>query len=620
MKIEDIKDPSFLKNMNEKDLYALAKDIRTFLIENISKTGGHLSSNLGVVELTIALHYCFNSPEDVFLFDVGHQSYVHKILTGRANKFNTLRKFNGLSGFQRRNESIHDEFEAGHSSTALSTALGMAIARDLDHKNNYIIPIVGDGSMSSGLSLEALNQIGDLKSKVIIIFNDNNMSISKNVGALTKGFSRLRSSYSYNELKEEFKLFLRKYKNGENYVNAIKGIKNSVKDSVIDSGIFGEFDIDYLGPVDGHNIKDLIKAFNTAKLKEGPVVVHVMTKKGYGYKYTENDISGKWHGVGKFNIETGKSLTVTPEGYKSYSQIVADHVQELMRKNNDIVTITPAMLSGSKLEKCFAEFPNRCFDCGITEDHALCFASGLALNGKKPFVSIYSSFLQRAYDQMNHDVCRMNLPVVLGIDRASIVGEDGSSHQGVFDISFLRPLPNVVIAEGKNSNQIENLLDLAFKSNCPFVIRYPRGSIFYDNYTKTEINVGKWEKIINNNSEKATIISYGNDVITMQKFITENKLPYNLINALFIKPVDKDMIIDIGKKGKPIYIYTNDILKGGLGDEILEVFNLNNIHCPIHIFGVDDIYVKHGELSLVKESLNLDLKYFFNYIEKDLNA
>ena len=617
MDINKIKDPKFLKEMSIKEMETLADDIRIFLLNNVSKTGGHLSSNLGVVELTIALHYCFDAPKDKVLFDVGHQSYVHKILTGRAEKFNTLRQFEGISGFQRREESEYDCFEAGHSSTALSTAFGMAIARDLNKDDYQVIAVVGDGSMSSGLSLEALNHIGDVKSKVIIIFNDNNMSISKNVGALTQGFANLRNSESYLNLKENIKDYLKSKRNGEQYISFAKNIKKTIKSKVIQSGLFDEFDIEYLGPIDGHNIQDLINAFNACKLKDGPVVVHVVTKKGKGYKFTEEDKTGAWHGVGKFDVTTGKNLSEIPNYYKSYSQIVADHISKLMEKDEDIVTITPAMIGGSKLSSVFAKYPNRCFDCGIAEDHALTFASGLALNGKKPFVSIYSSFLQRAYDQMNHDICRMNLPVIIGVDRASIVGEDGDSHQGVFDISFLKPLPNLIICQGKDSNEIENLIDLGFKTSSPFVIRYPRGSIEYSEYKETEISLGKWEKIVNNDNEDAIIITYGNDVVKIEKDIINNKLNYNLINARFINPVDEEMIIEVAKKGKPIFVYTNDIIKGGLGDSILEVLNINRINVPLYILGVDNIYVKHGDLSSIKESLHLDLKYLYNFIKEN---
>ncbi len=620
MDVREIQDSTFVKTLNKKQLEELADDIRTFLIDSVSKTGGHLSSNLGVVELTIAMHYCFDPLNDKFLFDVGHQSYVHKILTGRAKDFNTLRKFNGLSGFQRREESIYDCFEAGHSSTALSTALGMAVARDIKKEDYYVVPVVGDGALQSGLSLEALNHLGELKTRVIIIFNDNNMSISKNVGALSKGFANLRNNSEYISFKGNVKDYLSGKKNGNLIVDAIKKIKESIKDKVIDSGIFEGFDVDYLGPVDGHNISDLIHAFNAAKSKDGPVVVHVVTKKGKGYKFAEEDKFGKWHGVGKFDIATGKMLSSLPLGYKSYSQVVSDHILSMMDKDESIVTITPAMMSGSCLNDIFTKYPKRSYDCGIAEDHALTFASGLALSGLKPFVSVYSSFLQRGYDQMNHDICRMNLPVVIGVDRSGIIGEDGDSHQGIFDISFLRPLPNMIIAQGKDSREIENLLDLGFKTASPFAIRYPRGSIEYKEFKKEEISVGKWQKIINNNMNLATIITYGNDVCKIEKDISANDLPYDLVNARFIKPIDEEMLLDCALKKKPLFVYTCDILKGGLGDAILETLNKNMVDVPVYILGVDDMYVKHGDVLTVKESLGLDLKSLYKFIREKVEC
>lgn len=616
MDIKEIKNSVFVKTLNTNQLNELASDIRTFLLDSVSKTGGHLSSNLGVVELTIAMHYVFDCEKDKFLFDVGHQSYIHKILTGRAKDFDTLRQFGGLAGFQRRNESKYDCFEAGHSSTALSTALGMAIARDIKHEDFCVVPVVGDAALQSGLSLEALNQIGDLKSKVIIVFNDNNMSISKNVGALSKAFSNLRSNQEYIQVKDDVKSFLNTKKNGNVFIEVIKNIKESIKDKVIDSGIFEGFNIDYIGPVDGHNIKDLINVFEAAKKKDGPIVIHVVTKKGKGYKPAEEDKNGKWHGVGKFDVKTGEMLSSIPENYKTYSQIVADKVLKIMDKDDRVTAITPAMISGSCMNNMFTKYPKRCFDVGIAEDHAITFACGMALEGLRPFVSVYSSFLQRAYDQLNHDVCRMNLPVVVGVDRCSIIGEDGDSHQGVFDISYMNSLPNMVICEGKNSSQIEALLDLAFSQTSPFAIRYPRGSIEYNCDCKCDVSLGKWEFVVNNIDSKVSIITYGNDVCKIEKDINDNHLPYNLINALFIKPIDEEMLVSIGKLNKPIVVYTNDIIKGGLGDSILECLNKNHINAPVYILGVDDIYVKHGSVLKVKESLGLDLNSLYHFIER----
>ena len=615
MNIKEIKDPKFLKELDIKELKVLSDEIRNFLIESVANTGGHLSSNLGVVELTIALHYVFNSPKDKFLFDVGHQSYIHKILTGRANQMDTLRQFDGLSGFQKRKESEYDCFEAGHSSTALSAALGMAIARDLNNENYHIIPIVGDGSLVNGLSLEALNHIGDEKRPLIIIFNDNNMSINKNVGALTRGFAMLRNSNPYNELKDNVKSFLKDRKYGDNVISGIRNVRDAIKDQIVESGIFKDFNIDYIGPVDGHDIEALVKALKVAKKKLVPCVVHCVTTKGYGYKYAQDDDIGLWHGVGKFDVNTGKFLYDIPEGYRTSSGVVADTLIELMANDDDIITITPAMLNGACLNEVFAKYPRRTIDCGIAEDHALMLASGLALNNKKPFVSIYSSFLQRAYDQLNHDISRMNLPVVLGIDRAGLVGEDGETHHGIFDISIARSLPNVVICEGKDAKELKDLLYSAFKYNAPTLVRYSKETLNNKEISQfNEIKLGKWEYIVNNDNEDATIISYGFDIPKIEEYIKDNNFNINLVNARFIKPIDEELLSELLSRNKDIYVYTTDILKGGLGDEILEYINKHEFTNKIHIIGIDDCFVSHGNNQKLKESLNIDIKSLFELI------
>ena len=619
MNVRDIKSPKDIKNMNIEELNILASNIRTFLLNSLSKTGGHLSSNLGVVEVTIAMHYVFDAPNDKFLFDVGHQSYVHKILTGRANEFEHLRQFGGISGFQKRIESEYDCFEAGHSSTALSSALGMAIARDLNNETYNIVPLVGDGSLMSGMSLEALNQIGYKRRKMIIVFNDNNMSINKNVGALKKSFAKMRTNESYTELRENVKTSLEKTKVGEFISHGIHYVKMGLKKGIIDSGLFKEFDIDYIGPVDGHNIEELIKAFKAALKKKDPCVVHVITTKGKGYKYTENDRNGNWHGVGKFNVEDGKFITSVPEGNKDYSSIVADTVEKLMDENKDIVCITPAMITGSKLNNIFNKYPDRAFDCGIAEDHAFCFASGFALSGKRPFISVYSSFMQRAYDQINHDLARMNLPVVVGVDRAGLVGEDGETHHGVFDIAFLRSIPNVIVCQGKNSLELENLIYSGFKQNSPYFVRYPRGNTEYSKiYRFEEIKVGKWEFFGNNINERCTILTYGEDVLTIQNRVKEENLPYNVCNCRFLKPIDRELLLTIANKHKPLFIYTSDILKGGLADEVLEQLSINEIDCKVYAIGIDDIYVSHGSKEALKKDLKIDVDSLFDFISKTL--
>ena len=617
MKIKNIKDPKFLKKLNIEELNNLAKDIRSFILDTVSKTGGHLSSNLGVVELTIALHYCFDAPKDKILFDVGHQCYTHKILTGRADKMEHMRSFGGISGFQKRVESEYDCFEAGHSSTSLPIALGMATARDLNNEDYCVVPVIGDGSLANGLSLEALNQIGFQKRKMIIVFNDNNMSISKNVGALNEAIGKLRNSSSYNSTKEAIKNSLNKLKNGTSIIKAIHDVKEWIKQAVLDTNIFSDVGIYYIGPVDGHDISELIKAFNLAKTKDMPVVVHCITKKGKGYKFCEEDDVGRWHGVGKFDLTTGKFASNRKDNEVPYSKLVADCVEKQMAKKKDIVAITPAMISGSCLQNIFSNYPDRSFDVGIAEDLAIDFACGLSLQKKIPFVSVYSSFIQRAYDQLNHDVARMKLPMVIGIDRCSLVGEDGETHHGVFDISLIRALPNVVLAQGKDSQEIANLISTGFSSGKPFFIRYPRGSIVNDvNYSKIKnIKIGTWEKAVDRKSPKAIIIGYGNDVVKLQNRIEEGKLNYDLINARFIKPMDNKMLIDIAKHNKPIYVYTSDIKAGGLGEAILQFYSDNNIKVNVNVIGIDDCFVTHGSNDELKKSLKIDIDTFLKNIK-----
>ncbi|MEE0382896.1 1-deoxy-D-xylulose-5-phosphate synthase, partial [Amedibacillus dolichus] len=494
MNLYDIKEPCDIKSCSFEELNELAGDIREFLIQSISKTGGHLSSNLGIVELTLALHYVFDSPKDKFIFDVGHQSYVHKMLTGRLKDFSNLRQYKGIAGFQKRGESVHDPWEAGHSSTSLSAALGMAVARDLDGSHFHILPIIGDGALSGGMAMEALNQIGSEQRNMIIIFNDNNMSISKNVGAMDEAFTRLRTSRSYTHLKDDLKHSLSTTRLGSNVLDTMKRVKNAVKDNIVDTSIFGEFNIDYLGPVDGHNIKNLVKVLKIAKQHEGPIVLHVITQKGKGYSFAEHDEEGAWHGVSQFDPKTGQSLAKNPPQHKSWSEVISATVLDLAHDNQDIVAITPAMKSGSKLQKFFEAYPQRSFDCGIAEEHAMTFAAGLAAAGKRPFISVYSSFLQRAYDQIHHDVARMKLPVVIGIDRCGLVGEDGETHHGVFDIAMLRPIPNMILAQPKDSEEAQNLIYSAFQQNqYPYAIRYPRGSVPYKKLSAySYIEAGTW--------------------------------------------------------------------------------------------------------------------------------
>lgn len=615
MQIYDIKDPSQIKNLSMKQLDVLAQDIRHFLIQNISKTGGHLSSNLGIVEITIAMHYVFSSPKDKMIFDVGHQSYVHKILTGRSTKFATLRKLNGLSGYQKRSESPHDCWEAGHSSTSLSAALGYAIARDVQHQNYEVIAVIGDGALAGGMSLEALNDIGAQKRKMIIIFNDNAMSISKNRGGVEKRITSIRSSHLYRSMKNDIKVTLPHNKMGDETLKVFSSIRDRIKSGLIDAPLFQEFNLDYLGPVDGHNIPALIKVFEAAKEHDGPIVVHVRTKKGKGYRYAEQDKIGQWHGVSPFNIQTGQPLMKLPINEKTWSNIISDGLIELAKKNKDVVAITPAMAQGSKLLKFAKLFPDRFFDCGIAEEHAITMAGAMSLGGLRPFVSIYSSFLQRAYDQMNHDLGRMDLPVVIGIDRAGLVGDDGETHQGVFDISFLRSIPNLILSQPKDAQEAYDLLYTAFAAKHPFCIRYPRGqTAVTDKIDFHLISIGSWERFDIGSDPKAIIISYGPDVDRIIHTIHENNLSMIVVNARFFKPIDQEMCKKLFNLDLPIYVYETDVKIGGLSSAVLEY--QNEIENHIHILGIDDHYVQHGSIRSLRKKEHIDLESLFREIER----
>lgn len=614
MKINELKHPNQLKNLSVNELNELCQQIRTFLIENISHTGGHLGSNLGIVETCVAMHKVFDSPNDKMIFDVGHQSYVHKILTGRANRFSTLRQYKGLSGFQKRVESEHDCYEAGHSSTALSSALGFALARDYDHKDNEVIAVVGDASLMSGISLEALNTIGEKQTKMIIVLNDNGMSISKNVGALSQTLTKMRTSNVYNKTKKAVTTSLHKNKTGENVYHVISDFKSLLKRNVVESSFFGDFGLDYLGPIDGHNLEQIIQTFEVAKKHNGPIVVHISTTKGKGYSYAENDTTGKWHGISPFNPRTGEVLKKLPVNVVSWSQWMSDTVSELANKDKDIIAITPAMIAGSKLENFQKKHPSRLIDCGIAEDHAAILASGLACAGKKPYLTIYSSFLQRAYDPINHDICRMDLPVVLGIDRAGLVGEDGATHHGTFDIQLLRSLPNMILTQPKDALEAQNLLYTAFNQTHPFAIRFPRGNVEKCSAEFSPIEVGSWSEFKVNETVDCTVITYGNDVDAIYSKAVANELNLSVINARFIKPMDTDMLDMIASRKKPIIVFETDILAGGLSSAILEYYNDTNQNVQLIRFGIDDHFVDHGSVAELRRQEGIDLNALFDTI------
>lgn len=620
MDLTEIKNPEFLKSMSIDQMEELAGEIREFLVHSISRTGGHLASNLGVVELTIALHYVFNSPTDKIFFDVGHQCYTHKILTGRAGQFSTLRQYHGLSGFEKRKESEHDVWEAGHSSTSLSAALGMAVARDLDGDDYSIIPVIGDGAITSGMALEALNEIGSEKRRIIIVFNDNNMSISRNVGALSATFSKLRASKSYTNLKRNLKRNLSTSAVGENLYKGLVTVRDSIKDQIVDKGIFGEYGIDYIGPVNGHSLHDMIQVFEAVKDHNGPIVVHVITKKGKGYAPCENDREGYWHGVGPFNPATGKPLHSVPEGYAPWASVMTSQLMKEAEGSPDIIAITPAMANGSKLNSFFAKYPERSFDTGIAEEHAATFAASLALSGKRPYFVVYSSFLQRCYDQINHDICRMDLPVVIGIDHAGIVGSDGETHHGIYDIGLLTALPNMILAQPCNDKETMDLMHTAFRQSHPFAIRFCKNVIpFDDSYEAKTVEIGKWVAYHDSDENRVAVLTYGEAVETVLEKVESNQLPVTVINCRFFKPLDKAMIESLSIRNMNCITYEGDALIHGLGSSILEYINSKKISLNLTRIGISDVYVQHGSERLLRRENHIDLNTLMDEIEKEMN-
>lgn len=615
MRVYDIESPKQIKSMSVAQLTELSKDIRAFLIESISKTGGHLSSNLGVVELTVAMHYVFDCPKDKFIFDVGHQCYTHKILTGRSCKFSTLRKKDGLSGYQKRNEGVYDCWEAGHSSTSLSAALGFAIARDVQKEDYQVVAVIGDGALTGGMSMEALNDIGSKQKKVIVIFNDNNMSISKNHGGIEQRITSMRSSKIYREIKHDLKSNLKTNKVGNTLLNAMTSVRDIVKHDIIDAGLFQDFNLDYIGPVDGHNINELIKVFNTAKEHDGPIVVHVVTKKGKGYPLAEKDKVGKWHGVSPFDVETGRSLMKLPEDELTWSQVISNTLMDLAAKDPKLVAITPAMAQGSKLLDFEKKYSDRFFDCGIAEQHAITMACGMAAGGLKPFVSVYSSFLQRAYDQMNHDLARMELPVVVGIDRAGLVGDDGETHQGIYDIAMLRSVPNLILSQPNDAKEAQNLLYTAFQSNRPFCIRYPRGNVHYEKVDQYElIEIGSWTYQTTGEDPEAILIAYGSDVDHMMHKAIENHKSWIVVNARFFKPIDEKLLSELLDMKLPIFVYETDCKIGGLSSAILEFMNTKEKY--IDRMGIEDHFVCHGSIRTLRIQEKIDTQSVYEEINQ----
>lgn len=582
--------PHDLKTMEYDELEVLTYEIRDFLIEKVSKTGGHLSSNLGAVELSIALHRIFDAPGDKIIWDVGHQTYVHKILTGRAEKFDSLRQLGGMSGFPKSAESPYDIFDTGHSSSSISLALGMAAARDLSGDDYNVISVIGDGAMTGGLAFEALNNVGNLDSKLIVVLNDNGMSISHNTGGFPKYLGKLRASRKYISMKESVKKSVSKFPViGKGVIAGIHHAKDTIKYAVIDGVIFEELGFKYFGPIDGHNIKEMCETMELAKESNDPVFIHVITKKGKGYTKAEEK-PNIFHGIGPFDMESGKPIKNSDK--PSYSGIFARKLTDLASKDSRIVAVSAAMMEGTGLDSFHDTFPGRAFDVGIAEGHAVTFAAGLAKAGLKPFVAIYSTFMQRAYDQIIEDVCLQNLPVVLCIDRAGIVGADGETHHGIFDLSYLKHMPNMVIMAPKDGSELELMMEFASSYDGPCAIRYPRGTALQSK-KKRNIILGKAERLKEGkNVEIWALGSMVEKALEASEILKENGIIAGVVNASFVCPIDKDMLLESSGKVSLIVTVEDNVIPGGMGEEINNI--LINTGVKVVNIGWPDKFIEHG--------------------------
>ena len=598
--LNKIKEPNDIKRISPKLYPILAQEIRDFLIDHVSQTGGHLASNLGAVEITMALHICLHFPEDKVVYDVGHQSYVHKLLTGRKDEFTSLRQKDGLCGFPKRCESDCDVFGTGHSSTSISAALGLAVARDLEQKEETIAAVIGDGALSGGMAYEALNNLSILrreKKNMIIILNDNKMSISENVGGMSRYLNDLRSRRSYSEFKENVENALNNIPGvGKSVARTLKKSKDSIKQLFIPGMLFENMGITYYGLVNGHDIYELIHAINRAKQHEGPILIHAITRKGMGYKYAEKNPE-KFHGIGPFDKETGEVLAKKTK--KTYTDIFAESLVELARENKKVVAITAAMPSGTGLKAFKKHYPKRFFDVGIAEEHAVTFAAGLAAQGMRPVFAVYSSFLQRGYDQVLHDVAIGNYPVIFGIDRSGLVGADGETHQGTLDMAFFRIVPNLTIMAPKDFKELEDMLEFAVKLNKPVVIRYPRGGEEKTKLEKhEELKLGKAE--ILKEGKDITIVAIGKRVakaMEMAEKLKQIEIDAEVINARFLKPLDKEKIKTSIEKTKNVITMEDGTEINGLGTAVEELIveeNLQNIKFKKYAW--PDEFIKHGSV------------------------
>ena len=604
--LTSIKTPQDIKHLSVQQLNDLAAEIRSFLINSVSESGGHLAANLGVVELTLALHYVFNSPIDKIVWDVGHQSYVHKILTGRKDQMQNLRQFGGLSGFPKFEESEHDVFNTGHSSTSISAALGLALARDLAKDDYAVVAVTGDGALTGGMCYEALNHAGNEGCDLLVILNDNEMSISRNVGAMSSYLNRLRTDPSYFRTKDEIEMVLTRIPGiGPNIARAAGRFKDILKFIMVPGKLFEELGFTYIGPVDGHDMQELLTVLSNARSMKGPILIHTITQKGYGYEpaYRNPDV---FHGVGPFDVETGQLVN---KKIKTYTEVFSDFIVKKAAEDSRVVAITAAMASGTGLKDFAQRYPERFFDVGICEAHAVTLAAGMARNGLRPVVCIYSTFLQRAYDQIIHDVALQNLPVVFAVDRAGLVGEDGPTHHGVFDLAYLRHIPNLTVMAPANENEFTDMLHTAFAMESPVAIRYPRGA-GQGVAVKAErefIPVGK--AVTLRKGKDLAILAIGRAVVLgleVQGILQKQGIAAELVNMRYVKPLDQEKVFDLATRFSRMVTIEDNNLAGGFGSAVLESLIDQHQSADVLRFGIKDEFVEHGRVDQLFEYLDLD--------------
>ena len=606
MYLEQIQKANDIKKLKDEELDELALEIRKFLIEKISRTGGHLASNLGVVELTMAMHLNFDLPEDKIIWDVGHQSYTHKILTGRKDGFDDLRKYGGMSGFPKRKESDCDAFDTGHSSTSISAGLGYVCARDILGEDYHVISVIGDGSLTGGMAYEALNNAATLKTNFIIVLNDNKMSISQNVGGMSQYLDGLRTAEAYTDLKNAVETVVGSIPiGGEKLVKHMRKTKSSIKQLFVPGMFFEDMGIKYLGPVDGHNLKALCRAFKEAKRVKGPVLLHVLTRKGKGYLPAEQDPS-KFHGTGPFDIVTGEPLTKSAKD--SYTDVFSKVMLDLGKKDERLVAITAAMEDGTGLAAFHKHLPDRFFDVGIAEGHGVTFAAGLAAAGLHPVFAVYSSFLQRGFDQIIHDVCLQKLPVVFAIDRAGLVGSDGETHQGDFDLSYLSMVPNMTVMSPKNKWELADMLRFAVKMGAPAALRYPRGTA-YDGFKeyRQPIVYGKSEAIFEEDS--IAILSVGHmfeTAVRVREQLKDTGYNCTLINARFVKPIDEEMLLALAGEHELLVTIEENVKSGGYGERVLDFVSRKGLKMKVLMIALPDDYIEHGSVDVLRREVLMD--------------